>query len=106
MSVIRQFDMKTKPDGCKLTAYGIHRAMKGEPPGVELHYHDCDEYYFVIEGKIRVQEDEQEYILQAGDVLCTPMGQQHSLLEFLEDSTILWLEDELKGQKRTGHLHK
>ena len=106
MPVIRNCDIKSKPDWCNITAFGIHRSKKGESPNVELHYHDCNEYYFVIEGKIRVREEDNEYILEAGDVLCTPMGFQHSLLEFLEDSTILWLEDELKGQKRTGHLHK
>ena len=106
MAVIRYQNKENKPNWVKMTNYGIFHGKKNEKPTLELHYHDCDEYWFVIEGSIRVQMDDKEFIVNSGDVFCTPMGSEHNLLEILEDTTVLWMEDELKGQKRTGHLHK
>jgi len=35
------------------------------------------------------------------------MGEEHAILEVIEEPyTQVWLECNLRGQKRTGHLHR
>ena len=46
------------------------------------------------------------YTLEKGDVLVTRMGDEHEILEILEDTTYFWAFTELRGQKRPGHLHR
>ena len=72
----------------------------------ELHYHDCDEFVFMIEGKCVMRSEGIVYTLVPRDVLVTRMGDEHELLEILEDTTYFWVCGELKGQKRAGHLHR
>jgi len=96
---------ETKPDWVPFTAYGISSYPVG-PVDMDLHYHDCHEYYFVVEGRAIVESEGQKYEVGPGDVVCTHMGDEHRLLEVVEPMTWLWLEGELQGQKRRGHLHR
>ena len=49
----------------------------------------------------------QEYEIGPGDVLCTKMGDEHDILEIIESPLqTFWFEDELRGKKRPGHLHR
>ena len=72
----------------------------------DRHYHDCDEYWFVFRGKARVVSEGKEYVINPGDVLCTRMGKEHDVLEVYEELGAFWVEDELKGRKRFGHIHR
>ena len=85
--------------------WGLSKWKKGQKNGVEPHYHDCDEFYFMVEGKCVAKSEGKVYTLEKGDVLATRMGDEHEIMEILEDSTIFWIEAELKGKKREGHLH-
>ena len=85
--------------------WGLSQWRKGEKNITESHYHDCDEYYFMIEGKCVLKSEGKTYTLEKGDVLKTPMGQEHEILEIIEDTTYFWAEAELRGKKREGHLH-
>ena len=93
------------PNPEAFTAWGLSRHAAGEINPVELHYHDCDEWYFVVAGRMRVMSEGIELEMGKGDVLLTPMGEEHAILEVLEDVTMFWLEGPLRGQKRPGHLH-
>jgi quercetin dioxygenase-like cupin family protein len=93
------------PDWVKVSNYGVSIMKKGQT--VEPHYHDCDEFWYIVSGKARVRTEGNEYIVQQGDVVCTKMGDDHELIEILEDDyVVVWIETELKGQKRIGHLHR
>ena len=73
----------------------------------DRHFHDADEYWFVIEGRARVFSDGVEHVLGPGDILATRMGDEHDVLEILERPfRCFWLEDELRGRGRPGHLHR
>ena len=85
--------------------WGLVKRKKGQKSDIELHYHDCDEFYFMVEGKCVARSEGKIYTLEKGDLLATRMGDEHEILEFLEDTVIFWIEAELKGKKREGHLH-
>ena len=73
---------------------------------IEPHYHDCDEYYLLLSGRMKVRSEGVEYVLEPGDALLTRMGDEHEILEVIEDSTMVWMETELRGDRRPGHLHR
>jgi quercetin dioxygenase-like cupin family protein len=84
--------------------WGLVHFKAGQKNITELHYHDCDEFVFMVEGKCLMRSEGVPYTLQPRDVLVTRRGDEHELLEILEDTTYFWLCSELRGQKRPGHL--
>ena len=96
----------TKPDWLKVSAYGLFRVPKGNPANFDLHYHDADEIWFIIEGRARILTEGIEHEVNAGDMVCTGMGDEHHILEVYEDLFGFFQEGELEGLKRRGHLHR
>src|SRR5437879_288585 len=95
-----------KPDWLKASAFGQFRVPKGNPAAFDLHYHDADEICFIIEGRARILTEGNEFTVGPGDLVCTGMGDEHHVLEVYEDLVGFYLESELEGQKRRGHLHR
>ncbi len=89
----------------EFNSWGLARFNAGQKNITELHYHDCDEFIFIIEGRCVMRSEGILYTLEKGDVLVTRMGDEHELLEILEDTVCFWVETELRGQKQPGHLH-
>ncbi|MBT3379287.1 MAG: cupin domain-containing protein [Lentisphaerae bacterium] len=111
MPIVKQVDFGTEraPEWCVvrdgINAMGSSTREHGKL--VELHFHDCDEFWFVVAGKARVTTDGEEHIVGKGDVVCTRMGEEHALLEVIEAPyTQVWIECALRGRKRRGHLHQ
>jgi mannose-6-phosphate isomerase-like protein (cupin superfamily) len=104
MPVIRRETLDQKPDWLKASAFGMFRVPKGG--AVELHYHDADEIWYIVEGRARLVSEGQEYEVGPGDLLCTGMGDEHGTIEVYEPILGFFLEAELEGQRRKGHLHR
>jgi len=105
MAFVRAGTTHLKPDWVPLSAWGIFSMRKEDAPG-DLHFHDCDEYWLITNGKARVRCGDEEAIMQRGDLLCAEMGTLHHTIEVLEEPFEgVYLEMELRGKKRTGHLH-
>ena len=94
-----------KPDWVKWSAFGVGEVKDAEK--FDLHFHDADEYWLVFSGRARVLSEGQEFEIGTGDILCTRMGEEHDVLEVLEEPfKSFYIEDELRGQRRPGHLHR
>lgn len=94
-----------KPDWVTWSNFGFGVVHDAE--GFDRHFHDADEYWMVVSGRARVFSEGQEYVVGPGDVLCTRMGDEHDILDIIEGPLqTFWFEDELKGLKRPGHLHR
>lgn len=104
MPIIQGPNAGTRADD--LTAWGLATFRAGERNVTELHFHDCDEFVCMIAGRIRMRSEGIAYELGPRDVLVTRMGDEHELLEVLEDTTYFWFETALRGRKRPGHLHR
>ena len=111
MPIVRQGDFGTEraPGWCKIqggvVAMGCSTREEGNT--VEPHFHDADEFWFVLAGKARVMTDGEEHIVERGDVVCTHMGEEHAILEVVEAPyTQIWIQCALRGRKRQGHLHR
>jgi len=102
MPVVRK--TPDKPDWLRWSGFGI--GVINTADQIEPHFHDADEYWFVFEGRARVRSEGQEYEIGPGDILVTKMGEEHDILEILEAPLkSFWVEDQLCGRKRHGHLH-
>lgn len=85
-------------------AWGLAEFKAGQKNVTTPHYHDCDEFVFMIRGKMLIRSEGVDFVVAPRDVLVTRMGDEHEILEILEDTCYFWLEGELRGQKRRGHL--
>ena len=86
MPIIKREDFGTDraPAWAKVTG-GINAmgcSTRDESGSVELHFHDCEEFWFVLDGKAKVATDGKEYIVEKGDIVCTHMGEEHAIYEF------------------------
>jgi mannose-6-phosphate isomerase-like protein (cupin superfamily) len=95
-----------KPDWLKASALGLFRVPKGDPATFDLHYHDADEIWYIVAGRARILTEGEEHVVGPGDVVCTGMGDEHHVLAVEEDLVGFYLEGELEGLKRPGHLHR
>ncbi len=84
--------------------WGFVEFDKGMRNITKEHFHDCDEWVFMVRGKCLMKSEGKDYILEKGDVLVTRMGDTHELVEILEDTAYFWCETTLRGKKRKGHL--
>ena len=105
MPVVKRGDTDSKPDRVSLSSYGVFTLKKGQ--NIELHYHDCNECWLIIDGRARIVTEGVEYDVGPSDLVCTKMGDEHTILEiYNEEFRGIYLEDELNGKKRKGHLHR
>ncbi len=103
MPVIRSVD--DKPEWVRWSNFGVGVVHDAEP--FDRHFHDAHEYWFIYSGRARVMSEGREYEIGPGDILVTKMGDEHDILEILEGPLrSFWVEDELRGQRRPGHLHR
>ena len=93
-----------KPSWSRLTDMGIIKFPKGRVE-MDYHYHDCHEYYFVTEGSLLVLVEGKHQRIEEGEVCPIRIGYRHKVVEALQDSTLVWIQDELMRKKRYGHLH-
>lgn len=94
-----------KPDWVTWSAFGVGEVKDAKT--FDLHFHDADEYWLVFSGRARVLSEGREYEIGPGDILCTRMGEEHDVLDVLEHPfRSFYIEDELRGQRRPGHLHR
>jgi mannose-6-phosphate isomerase-like protein (cupin superfamily) len=82
----------------------------GDPVGYpkvtnfDSHYHDCDEYWILFEGRGIAISEGQSYEVGPGDCVATGMGHHHDFPQVFEPVKAVYFETTLQGQKRLGHL--
>jgi mannose-6-phosphate isomerase-like protein (cupin superfamily) len=71
---------------------------------IDRHYHDCDEFWIVLEGSGQVVVDDRHEKIWPGECLCIGMGHPHDFPLVAEEVKAVYFETTLQGRKRTGHL--
>jgi uncharacterized protein YjlB len=94
-----------RPDWCRLTSAGRFSVTRAAGR-FDRHFHDCDEYWLISAGCAKVSVGGTEAVVAAGDIVCTPAGVEHDVLEVYEDLEAFWLEDATPPGGRIGHLHR
>jgi mannose-6-phosphate isomerase-like protein (cupin superfamily) len=71
---------------------------------VDAHYHDCDEFWLVLDGRGTVVVGPTAMQVRPGDCVPIGMGHHHDLPEVQEPVKAVFFETTLEGEKRVGHL--
>jgi mannose-6-phosphate isomerase-like protein (cupin superfamily) len=103
--------------GSEVGGCGIFRVTPSSPKFVEgdpvnypkftnfdSHYHDCDEYWVILEGEGTVVVGQNRHEVKQGDCIPIGMGHRHDLPEVRSDVRGAFFETTLERQKRIGHL--
>jgi mannose-6-phosphate isomerase-like protein (cupin superfamily) len=94
---------QTFPAWSETQHYGIARHKVGAE--VEPHFHDCHEYWIIVEGAGNAVSEGVEYHLGPGDMLLTEAGQYHSLV-VTEPMVAIYYYGVMPEHGRWGHLHQ
>ena len=68
------------------------------------HFHDCDEYWILFEGRGVAYSEGRRYEVGVGDCVATGMGHHHDFPEVFEPVRAVYFETDLEGRRRAGHL--
>ncbi len=71
---------------------------------LDNHFHDCDEYWIILEGCGAAVSEGRHYQIGPGDCVATGMGHHHDLAVIHEPIRGVYFETTLEGRKRRGHL--
>ena len=71
---------------------------------MDSHYHDYDEYWFILDGAATVVVSGQHINVTAGDCVATGAGHHHDMPDVKTPMRGAFFETTLLGQKRLGHL--
>ena len=71
---------------------------------VDAHYHDCDEYWVLLEGRASVIVGGRAFAMGPGDCVGIGMGHHHDMPIVHEPVKAVFFETTLEGLKRVGHL--
>ena len=93
-----------------MDAQTMHQYRLPAKTQVELHYHDCDEYWLFTEGQplITLRSPagvKQQYQLEPGDMVACVRGVEHTLWADHELVYFQWISV-LEGGERPGHLQR
>ncbi len=103
MPVFNSRELRENPELSRFSSFGIIDVERGG--NVELHFHDCDEWWIVTRGRALITIEDEEYEVERGDMIYTPRGEDHEIKEVYQDLEGVYFEGELCGEKRRGHLH-
>ena len=72
--------------------------------GFDNHYHDCDEYWILFQGRGIAASEGKLYEVGPGDCVATGMGHHHDFPRAFEPVKAVFFETTMEGQKRRRHL--
>ena len=83
---------------------GGDRVQYPKQTNFDSHFHDCDEYWILFEGRGEVFSEGCRYAVGPGDCVATGMGHHHDMPIVDETIHAVYFETTMEGQKRRGHL--
>ena len=103
-NVWKRIEGEERPAWSDVTSTGTFQIQPGQT--FDRHHHDCDEYWFIFEGRAVIEIDDERYTVEAGDIVCTEIGREHDFLQVFEPIRGFWFEAVLKPGGSAGHLHR
>jgi mannose-6-phosphate isomerase-like protein (cupin superfamily) len=103
-NVWKRIEGDDRPAWSDVTSTGTFYIVAGQ--SFDRHHHDCDEYWFIFEGRAVIEIDEERYTVEPGDIVCTEVGREHDFLQVFEPISGFWFESRLIPGGRAGHLHR
>ena len=103
--------------GSEVGGSGLFFVVKSETPDTgnplireakntsfDNHYHDCDEYWIIFDGRGVAASEGKLYQVGVGDCVATGRGHHHDFPVVYEPGRAVFFETTMEGAKRPGHL--
>lgn len=103
-NVWKRIEEVGRPSFSDVTSAGTFRSKAGGT--FDRHYHDCDEYWLIFEGRAIIEIDDERYEVEPGDIVCTEIGREHDIIQVLEPLAGFWFECRTIDGGKAGHLHR
>jgi mannose-6-phosphate isomerase-like protein (cupin superfamily) len=103
-NVWKRIEGDERPAWSNVTSTGTFHISPGQ--SFDRHFHDCDEYWFIFEGRAVIEIDDERYTVEPGDIVCTEIGREHDFLQVFEPISGFWFESRLIPGGEAGHLHR
>ncbi len=71
---------------------------------MDSHYHDCDEYWIMVDGRAEVVVAGEAAGIGPGECLCIGMGRHHDMAAAPEPVRAVYFETAYERGRRMGHL--
>ena len=86
----------------EVSKYGIKILRTGD--AVKAHFHDCNEFWIVVQGKGIATSGKVTYELGPGDMLITRAGDEHSMA-VIESMIAVYFHGVMPPDGRFGYLY-
>jgi len=90
------------PTWSEVSKYGIKTLRAGET--VRAHFHDCNEFWIIVQGKGIATGENVTHELGPGDMLITKAGDEHSLVA-IERMVAVYFHGVAPPDGRFGYLY-
>ena len=103
--------------GSEVGGSGLFFVVKSETPDADNpligatkntnfdnHYHDCDEYWIIFDGRGVAASEGKLHKVGVGDCVATGRGHHHDFPVVYEPVRAVFFETTMEGVKRPGHL--
>ena len=91
------------PSWSEVSNYGIITLRAGDT--VKAHFHDCNEFWLIVQGKGIATSESLTYDVGPGDMLITKAGEKHGLI-VTEEMVAIRLYGVMPPGGRFRHLYR
>ncbi|MFC0532064.1 cupin domain-containing protein [Phytohabitans kaempferiae] len=95
-----------RPDGCPASSAGLFVIRADGTARFDRHYHDMAEFWLVAAGTGTIAVGDQHHHVIAGDIVYTPAGVEHDIIDVADELHIFWLSAPIPAGGNGSHLHR
>lgn len=101
-----RLDDANRPEGCPASSAGQFVIRADGTARFDRHYHDMGEFWLIAAGAGTVTVANNHYQVGAGDIVYTPAGLEHDIVEVTDELRIFWLSAPVPAGGSGAHLHR
>ena len=101
-----RLDAANRPAGCPASSAGQFVIRADGTARFDRHYHDFGEFWLVAAGHGTLAVGYRQHLVQPGDILYTPAGVEHDIVDVTDELRIFWLSAPIPDGGSGAHLHR
>ncbi|MFE3198510.1 DegT/DnrJ/EryC1/StrS family aminotransferase [Embleya sp. NPDC059237] len=94
-----------RPQGCPASSAGQFVIRADGTARFDRHHHNFAEFWFIASGSGTLAVAGVHHEVGPGDIVYTPAGHDHDIIDVAEELRIFWLSAELPSGSTGAHLH-
>ncbi|MCG5215481.1 cupin domain-containing protein [Streptosporangium sp. KLBMP 9127] len=97
---------ENSPPDCPASSAGMFVIRADGTARFDRHHHDIGEFWFVARGIGTVHVGGTDHLVGPGDIVYTPAGAEHDVVDVAEELHVFWLSAPLTPGTYGAHLHR